>query len=356
LLKTVYGSAMDVLRQFFPDPEKYRCILGSFAASTIDGTHMGPFTPGSALSLAFHYTMGDEYDFRTPKGGIGKLSEALLKSLEDNGGKVQYKAPVSRFLIEDGKVTGVQLDTGEKISAKVVLSSLDARTTFLNLAGEDRLPSDFVHKVKEIEYKNGYVQIQMTLKELPEFTGHLAFANEKKIRGLMAYIPSPEHLSRCWEQYRQGRVPDDPPSYCAIPSLLDPSLAPEGQYTCTIFSHYFPYDIPKGKHKEYRDLMADRMIGQIAKYAPNFRDAIMDKAIFTHRYFENTFGITGGDFCHGLLQPGQMWDNRPVPGWADYKTPIENLFMCGSSCHPGPGVTCVPGYNCANEVLKNWEK
>ncbi len=101
--------------------------------------------------------------------------------------------------------------------------------------------------------------------------------------------------------------------------------------------------------------MADRMIGQIAQYAPNFRDAIMDKAIFTHRYFENTFGITAGDFCHGVLQPGQMWENRPVPGWADYKTPIVNLFMCGSSCHPGPGVTCVPGYNCANEVLKNFK-
>jgi phytoene dehydrogenase-like protein len=356
LLKIVYGSAMDVLRQFFPDPEKYRCILGSLCASAIDGTHTGPFTPGNALSLAYHYTMGDEYDFRTPKGGIGALSEALLASLEDHGGEIRYKTRVKGLLVEDGKTAGVELNTGERITANVVLSSLDATTTFLGLVGEDRLASDFVHAVKEIRYENGYIQIQMTLKELPEFSGHLAFANDNDIRWLMAYIPSPEHLSRCWEQYRCGQVPDDPVSYCAIPSLMDPSLAPEGYYTCTIFSHYFPYDIPKGKHKAFRDLMADRAIGQIAKYAPNFRDAIVDKVVLTQKYFEKTFGITAGDFCHGLLDPGQMWGKRPVPGWADYKTPIENLFLCGSACHPGPGVTCIPGYNSANQVLENWEK
>ncbi len=355
LLTIVYGSAMDVLRRFFPVPGKYNCILGSLCASAVDGTHTGPFTPGNALSMAYHYTMGDEYDFRTPRGGIGALSEALLKSLEDHGGEVRYKARVKGLLIEKGKSAGVELESGEKITARVVLSSLDANTTFLGLVGEDRLPSDFVQGVKEIRYENGYIQIHMTLKELPEFTGHLAFANDNDIRWLMAYIPSPEHLSRCWEQYQRGQVPDDPVSYCAIPSLMDPSLAPEGYYTCTIFSHYFPYDIPKGRHKEFRDLMADRAIGNIAQYAPNFRDAIVDKVVLTQKYFEKTFGVTAGDFSSGLIHRGQMWDRRPVPGWADYTTPIENLFMCGAASHPGPGVTCVPGYNSANQVLKNWE-
>jgi phytoene dehydrogenase-like protein len=101
--------------------------------------------------------------------------------------------------------------------------------------------------------------------------------------------------------------------------------------------------------------MAERMIGQMAKRAPNFRDAIVDEVILTQRYFEKAFGITGGDFCHGLLHPGQMWDRRPVPGWSNYRTPIENLFMCGASCHPGPGVTGVPGYNSAHEVLRTWK-
>jgi phytoene dehydrogenase-like protein len=356
LIKIVYGSAMDVLRQFFPEPGKHNCILGSLCASAVDGTRMGPFTPGTGLSLAYHYTMGDAYDFRTPRGGIGVLSDAIAKSVEDRGGKIRYGAQVKRFLIENGKITGVELRSGEKITARVVLSSLDARTTFMGMVGEDKLPSDLVHAVNEIEYKNGYVQIHMTLKELPEFTGRLAFANENNIRWLMTYIPSPEHLSRCWDQYRHGEVPDDPASYCEIPSVMDPSLAPEGYHTCTIYSQYFPTDTPQEKHKELRNIMADRMIDQIAKHAPNFRDSIMDKVVLTHQYFEKTFGVTKGDFCHGLLHPGQMWDKRPAPGWSNYRTPIENLYMCGSACHPGPGVTCVPGYNSANEVLKDLNK
>lgn len=354
LMKTIYGSAMDVLRQFFPDPGKHNCILGSICASAIDGTHMGPYTPGSALSMAYHFTMGDDYDFRTPKGGIGALSHTLARSVEDRGGKIEYGAQARSLLIENGKATGVELKNGEKVSAKVVMSSLDAHATFLKLVGEDELPSDFVHAVKEIEYKNGYIQIHMTLSEVLEFTGHLAFANENNIRWLMSYIPSAEHLSRCWEQYQRGEVPDDPVSYCYMPSIMDRSLAPEGQYTCTIFSHYFPCDVPKGKHKEMANVMAERAIDQIAKYAPNFRGAIMDKVVLTQHYFESTFGLTAGDFSSGLIHPGLMWDKRPVPGWADYRTPIQNLYICGSGCHPGPGVTCIPGYNGACEVLKDW--
>jgi phytoene dehydrogenase-like protein len=172
----------------------------------------------------------------------------------------------------------------------------------------------------------------------------------------MAYIPSPEYLARCWDQYRYGQVPDNPVAYCAFPSILDPSLAPAGHYTCTIFSHYFPYDVPKGKHKELSRLMAERAIDKITQYAPNFRSAIMDKVVLTQQYFESTFGATGGDFTLGLISPGQMWDRRPVRGWSDYRTPVANLFMCGSACHPGPGITCVPGYNGAREVLKGWKK
>jgi len=356
LIRICYGaSAMDVLRQFFPDPEKHRCIQGSLMASAIDGTHMGPYSPGSALSLAYHYTAGDAYDFKIPRGGIGALSNAIEQSFLDAGGEVRYKAQVKRFSIEGGKITGVELRDGETISAKVVLSSLDARSTFLNLAGEENLPSEFAHAVKEIKYTNGYIQLHMTLEERPRFTGQLEFANKDDLGWLLAYIPSAEHLQRCWEHYQRDEVPDDPVSYCYFPSIKDPSLAPEGRYTCTIFSHYFPANPPRGKHNEYRDLMAERTIDAIAKHAPNFRDAISDKVVFTQEYFQKTFGITAGDFSGGLMHPNQMWDKRPVPGGSSYRTPIENLFMCGAACHPGPGVSCRPGYNAAQEVLADWQ-
>jgi phytoene dehydrogenase-like protein len=269
---------------------------------------------------------------------------------------VQYRAEVQQLLVENGKVVGVRLRGGETISAKLVLSSVDARSTFIKLVGEQHLPAEFVHAVKEIEYTNGYIQLHLTLSELPEFTGHMAFANENNIRWLTSYIPSPEHLSHCWEQYRRNQVPDDPVSYCYIPSLMDPSLAPPGYYTCTMFSHYFPADLPPAQHDEMKKVMADRVIDQINKRAPNFRRAIVDQAILTHEYFGSKFGITGGDFAHGLLHPGQMWHRRPVPGWGNYRTPITNLYMCGSGCHPGPGITALPGYNSAREALKAWQR
>jgi len=354
LMKTIYyGSAIDVLRKFFPKQGKLNLIQGSFSASAIDGTHGGPYSAETGLSMAYHYTMGDIYDFRTFKGGIGALSDALVSSLTDNGGEIRYRSIVKQFLTDGNKVTGVELKNGDKVTAKIVLSSLDAQTTFLKLAAGTSLAPDFAQKVNEIDYRNGYLQIHLTLRELPEYTGYLSFANDNNLRWLMAYIRSPEHLQQCWEEYRRGEVPSDPVSYLVIPSLLDPSLATGPGYTCTIFSHYFPYDIPEGKHNEYRDLMAERIIEQITKRAPNFRESIMDKVVFTHKYFEKTFGITGGDFTHGLIQPSQWWDNRPVKGWSNYKTPLSNLYMCGSAAHPGPGVTCIPGFNAANVALED---
>jgi phytoene dehydrogenase-like protein len=356
LLKVFQASAIDILRQFFPDSTRHRIVQASLCASAIDGTRKGPFTPGSGLSLAYHYTMGDSYDFRTPKGGIGAFSQALVSAFEDHGGRMQYGTPVRQVLIEEGKAVGVQLKNGEKISARVVLSNLDSYATFLGLVGQEHLPSDFVHAVKEIEYKNGYIQVHMTLKEMPEFTGHVAFANENNVRWIMAYIPSAEHLARCYEQARQGQVPDEPVAYCGFPSVLDPSLAPQGYYTATLFSHYAPFGAPPKEQKELSRLMAERAIDQIARYAPNFRASIMDKVVLTQHYFESTYGATGGDFASGLIHPGQMWNNRPVPGWGGYTTPIGGLYMCGSACHPGPGITCVPGWNSAHRVLKDLEK
>ncbi|MBW2420766.1 MAG: NAD(P)/FAD-dependent oxidoreductase, partial [Deltaproteobacteria bacterium] len=219
LIRLNTASAMDVLRQFFPEPGKHNTILGSLCASAIDGTHMGPFTPGSALSLAYHYCAGDAYDFKIPKGGIGALSYALESCAEDRGAEIRYKSQVSRFIIEGGRATGVELRGGEKITANAVLSSLDARTTFAGLVGEEHLPEQFNHAVREIQYTNGYLQLHMTLDELPEFEGHLAFTNKNDVRWLMAYIPSAEHLSRCWDEYRNNQVPEDPVAYCYFPSL-----------------------------------------------------------------------------------------------------------------------------------------
>jgi phytoene dehydrogenase-like protein len=350
LQQSFHGSAMDVIRRFFPDPAKHRTIQGSLAAMSIDGTHGGPWSAGTACSMSYHYTAsGRANEFKMPRGGIGAVSAALRRALEAAGGEVRTRARVRRVLIEGGRAAGVELESGERLASRAVLSSVDARATFQGLLGEERerLPLDFARSIDEIDYTNGYVQLHLVLSELPTFTGHLAFTNENDIRWLMARIPSPDHLARCWEQYRRDEVPDDPVAYCTIPSVVDPSLASGGQHACTIFSHYFPAGGTHAEHAERKRIMADRVIDVIDRHAPGFRASIVKKAVLTHRYFESRFGITGGDFAHGLLHPGQMWDRRPVPGWSGYRTPVDGLYLCGSACHPGPGVTCMPGRNAA---------
>ena len=357
-----YGSTVEVLRKFFPDPQMCGTIQGSLCASAVDGTHMGPFTKGSAASLSYHYCAGDNYNFKIPKGGIGELSYALERVFNryagELGGSIRYKNPISEFLMQDGVVSGVTLQNGENVTADAVISTLDANSTFLRLADSSQLPPDFVRCVEEIEYTNGYIQIHLTIKSLPEFTGHMSFVNGTPQSYLMAYIKSPEQLHQAWMQYQQNQVPDDPAVYCYFPSMLDPQLAPEGYHTCTLFSHYFPANPPKGEFKTMKNEMTDKLIAAIEKVAPGFSDLIIDKATFTQHYFERNFGATAGDFAQGLLHPGKMFGDRPVAQWSDqeqssYETPLENLFMASGACQPGPGVTCLPGMYGAQVVLQH---
>ena len=355
LSKLSYGSAVEIIRQFFKEQGKHGCIQGSLCASAIDGTHMGPFTKGSGLSMAYHYTAGDTYDFKIPKGGIGTVSSSLLKVFERYGGEVRFKSIVDKILIEDGKVVGVCMKGGDEIRSRAVISTLDSQMTFGQLCERDALPGDFMNSVDDIEYVNGYIQVHTTIKQLPTFTNQLEFVNGTQQSWLVAYIKGPEHLHNAWQQAQAGQVADDPAVYTYFPSQLDPSLAPgDGTHTCTMFSHYFPTDVPPEKRNEMKNLMVERMIGVMEKVIPDFRDLMMDnRAVFTQRYFKSAFNATEGDFSLGLLHPGQMFGDRPVPGWdGGHETPLQNLYMAGGACHPGPGVTCIPGLNGAKVVLE----
>jgi phytoene dehydrogenase-like protein len=354
LSKLSYGSAMEIIREFFPDADKHGCIQGSLSASAIDGTHMGPYTKGSGASMAYHYTAGDTYDFKIPKGGIGTVSSSLQKVFERYGGEVRFKSIVDQFIIEDGNVTGVRMKGGEELHAKAVISTLDSKMTFGNLCEPGTLPSDFANAVEDIEYANGYVQVHMTIKELPTFKNQLEFVNGTVQSWLVAYIKGPEQLHKAWQQSRAGQVADDPAVYCYFPSQLDSSLAPDdGTHTCTMFSHYFPTEFTDISHKDAKSLMVERMITQMEKVIPDFRDLIIEQVVFTQQYFDKAFNATEGDFSMGLLHPGQMFGDRPVPGWdGGHETPLGNLYMAGGACHPGPGVTCIPGMNGARIVLE----
>jgi len=357
LRKCLFGSAMDLINQFFPNPERHKVIRALMAFMAVHSTYRGPFSPGSALVMAYGLaTAPGGQIFRHVKGGMGMLSEGLRRSIEENGGEVRVKNPVKRIVVENGKAVGVELRTGEGITADVVLSNLDAVATFIRLTGEEYLPADFVRKVKGIDNRGTHLQILVTLRELPEFVGDFAFMNEEGMRAGFSIFQSPEHFEECWDACKWGRVPESPSLGFQIPSVWDDTLAPPGYHAGTIFSMYFPCTAPRDQHGRLKDEMADKIIDKLNRYAPNFRESIIDKAVFAPLHYEAMFGCTGGDFTHGLFHPEQMLDFRPVVGWTEYKTPIENLYLCGSACHPGPGVTFIPGYNSAHEVLKTWPK
>jgi len=355
--RCIFGSGTDLIAEHFPDPQRHKSIQGSLAAMAVDGTGLGPYSDGTAFSLVLHAApMAVGVHYQLVKGGMGMFSEAARKAVEEHGGEVKLRTRVQRVLVEGERAVGVELAGGEKITSRVVLSSLDARATFLGLVGEQNLPSDFVRMVRRIKYANPYLQIHVTLKELPEFVGDMAFANDDRIRWSMSYIPSPVHLERCWDDCKWGRVPEQPYSSYYIPSLLDEGMAPPGYYAATFFSQYFPVSAPRQQHSRLKEEMADRVIDQMTRFAPNLKESIVDRVVFTPLHFEKMFGVSEGDYSSGLLRPDQVLDFRPVVGWAEYRTPLKGFYLCGAACHPGPGVNGVPGYNSARVVLGDWRK
>jgi len=352
-----FGSTMDIVRRFMT-PEMAPCLQGSLATMSIDGCYAGPWTPGTGASTLFHYLLNglDTPKFMMPRGGIGALSASLQRRAEHYGAEVNVKTEVRSLLVDGGKVTGVRLKNGSEISARAVVSTLDANKTFLGLLGEEHLPGDFARKVREVRYNEGYIQAHLTLDGEPTWVDWLQpFATDNgSTCPTMAFTPSAEYVSDAWDQYRRGKLPERPPAYLYLPSLVDPTLAPRGKHTATIFAPYFPTDLTPDAHRSLKEQYADNCIAVFEQHAPGFVDLINDKVVLANRYFHSTFGATDGDYAQGLIDAGQMWSDR-LPGESTYGTPLEGLFIGGSAAHPGPGVTCLPGLNSAKVVLRHLE-
>jgi phytoene dehydrogenase-like protein len=350
-----FGSVMDVVDRFLPDPGRHRILRAMLAFLAVNSTFRGPYTPGSATCLFFALAAPENgWVMHKLKGGIGSLSQGLARKLLERGGKIRVHETVERILVEDGRATGVELASGERLTARKIVSNLDPTSTFRRLMDEALVPRDYLEGVKAIDHRGAYVQMQVALAELPEFAGEWAWLNQGGYRANVSVFNSPELLEENWVQCRRRQVPSDPCIGFQIPSVLDPELAPPGRHAGTLFSMYFPCEAPRAQHGRLKDEFAERIIAKMTRYAPNFRDAILHQATFAPYHYESMFGCTGGDFNHGLIHPEQMLDFRPVPGWGGgYRTPIADLYLCGASCHPGPGVTFLPGYNGAHVVMQD---
>jgi phytoene dehydrogenase-like protein len=346
------GSAIDLIDRFLPDRERHRTLRALVAFAAVQSTYKGPFTPGSALCLVYTFAQNEGGGLmRRVKGGMGSLSEALCRSIASEGGAIRFRTPVRRIVIEHGRAAAVELRDGQRITARAVISNLDKPATLFGLVGREHLDDESIARIEGIEHRGAYVHVLFKLSRLPQHGPPLQHLNaDPRTRFNTTIVPDPELLQESYEACRRGELPPHPPVAMQIPTVMDPSLAPEGFHVATTYGFFFPCDAPREQRGKLRDEMVERILDRLCEWLPDLRECIVERAVFSSDHFAAMQGATHGDFTHGLIHPEQMLGGRLlVPGSA-HATPIPGLYLCGASCHPGPGVTFLPGYGAACEV------
>ena len=343
----------DFLDEWFESP----VLKAALGAAGVAGSLRGPKSSGTALMMLYQATRGGDalWGIRYVRGGVGNLAEALASSARERGAEICTGMSVSRILVEDGKAAGVELSGGEHIRARAVVSNLDPKNTFFNLVGAPKLEVRFVREVKNIRTRGGIARVNLALSRLPAFRGIPAGGSidpARRLTGRILIAPDLEYLERAHDGAKYGEFPRQPFLDIAIPSLLDPTLAPSGEHLMCINVGYAPYRLDGG-WEERREELVDLFVETINEYAPGFRETVLARQVLTPVDLENRFGLTEGDIYHGQMDLDQLLFMRPVPGYARYRTPVERLYLCGAGTHPGGGVTGAPGYNAAREIEKD---
>jgi phytoene dehydrogenase-like protein len=285
-------------------------------------------------------------------GGMGAITQAMASAARKFGAEIRTASPVGRILVRNGRATGVALEDGTEISAKVVVSNADPKRTFLGLVEPKQLPEDFRRAIAGIKMDGPCAKVNFVLSEEPRVNG-MPREFEKSQRALFTLVPSLEFAERCYDIAKLGEIPEELWVDCVVASNVDPSLAPEGKHVMTCFIQYVPYRLKKGTWDENRELLGDRVVRKIGEYAPNVPGSVVARQVLTPLDLERTYGLTEGNIFHGDLNLEQLFFMRPVAGFAQYRTPVEGLYLCGAGTHPGGGVTGAPGHNAARRVLKD---
>ncbi len=344
-------SAVDFLDQWFETD----VLKATMSASGIIGTFLGVRSPGTAYVLLHHYMGEIDGAFRSwgfARGGTGAISNSIADSARNLGAEIRTQAGITKILVKDGRATGVVLQNGDEVYANVISSSVDPNLTFLKMVGADLLPGDFVEEIRRYKYRGSSGKVNLALDALPDFKclpgpGH-------HLRGAISISPSVDYMERAYDDAKYGRYSRRPYIDMVIPSLTDPSVAPPGKHVMSCFVQYAPYKLKEGTWDEKKEEFGDNVINTIAEYAPNLKNIIVGRQVVTPLDLEREWGLTEGNIFQGELSLEQLFFLRPVPGWAQYRTPIKNLYMCGSATHPGGGIMGANGRIAAMEILKDW--
>ncbi len=319
------------------------------------GGDQGDITePGSAYSSAFFKFAGfrqDKENYGIVRGGMGGISQAMARSAEASGASIRTNAEVKRILAEDGRVTGVELVDGEILPSDCVLSNADPKRTFCKLLDSTVLDDAFVADVESLQTNAASIKLHCALNKLPDLSKYLGSTFEPKDIALMTICPSVEYYQDSWEDAKNGRVSRSPLIQTQIPTVYDPTVAKQGQHVMSMWVTYEPPHLKDGSWADVRQETGEHLIDVFASYVPDIRDCIVDWKLLTPEDMETRVGLTDGNIRHLDMTPGQLFNERPLSGWSDYRTPVEGLYLCGSGTHPGGEVTGAPGHNAAHAIL-----
>jgi len=349
LIQLLTMSSADFVSQWFEN-EPLRATL---SASGIIGTFLSPRTPGSAYVLLHHYMGEVDGEYRAwglPVGGTGAISAAIAAAAREAGAELRTSAPVARIETRNGRATGVVLESGEEISARLVVSNADVRTTLGKLLEPGTLSAEDSAAVWRYRFRGSSGKVNMALSGLPTFSC-LPAGTTDHFRGMVSISPSIDYLERAYDDAVDGRFSRAPYIDMGFPSVIDPSVAPPGQHVMACFVQYAPYELAEGTWDDQREAFGDTVVATIAQYAPDLPSLILHRQVLTPLDIERIFGLTEGNIFQGELLLEQLFNGRPVPG-AGYATPVRDLWLCGSSTHPGGAISGAPGHNAAVEILR----
>ena len=349
-LKLFTLSASDFLDMWFES----EVLKGPLAASGIIGTFRGVRSPGTAYVLLHHYMGELDGSFRAwgfSIGGTGGVSMACARAAMAHGAEVRLEAPVQSVTVRDNRALGVVLESGEEIAAPLVVSGLDPRRTYLALVGSRHLPADVVSRIERLKFRGSSGKVNLALDGIPQFACRPGIGDH--IRGDIAIAPNVDYLERAYDDAKYGAFSRRPFINAVIPSLTDPTLAPPGKHILSCFVQYAPYHLAEGTESwpAQRDAFGDAVIDTLTEYMPDLPERILFRQVLTPWDLEQQFGLTEGNIFHGELTLEQLLFQRPVAGYARYRTPVRNLWMCGSGTHPGGGIMGSSGELAAKEIL-----
>jgi phytoene dehydrogenase-like protein len=344
-------SAIDFLDQWFETD----VLKATMSASGIIGTFLGVRSPGTAYVLLHHYMGEIDGAFRSwgfARGGTGAISNAIADAAREAGAEIRTQAPIAKILVKNNRAYGVVLQNGDEILGDVISSSVDPRLTFIKFLEESQLPGEFLDEVKRYKFRGSSGKVNIALDGLPDFKS--LPGPGAHLRGAISISPSVEYMERAYDDAKYGNFSRRPYIDMVIPSLTDPSVAPPGKHVMSCFVQYAPYKLRPGLNwDEQRDAFGNNVIDTIAEYAPNIKNLIINKQVLTPLDLERDFGLSEGNIFQGELSLEQLFFLRPGPGYAAFRTPIRNLYMCGSATHPGGGIMGAPGRLAALEILKD---